>query len=244
MIRVFALDDEEPGLKNLLHLIKRMEAADVEVVGYGTSPLLARADVERLRPDLLFLDVQMPGITGLEFLSTFGTIRFEVVFVTAHEEYALKAIKAGALDYILKPVSLDDLRETFAKYRRKHREDAGPAGEDHRLALPSRTGYRLVPVSDILHVKGEDNYSTLKLAGQGSVVISRTLKDIEEKLRPPAFFRIHKSHLVNLAHVREYSMNDGGYVIMNDGERLDISRRRLGDFKELMERFLLGDRSR
>jgi two-component system LytT family response regulator len=244
MIRVFALDDEAPGLKNLINLIQRLGESDVEIVGQSSSPLLARAEVERLKPDLLFLDVQMPGITGLEFLSTFVTIQFEVVFVTAHEEYALQAIKAGALDYILKPVSLDDVRQAFNKYRKKHSENHQHSEDSQRLALPSKIGYRLVPITEIRHVKGEDNYSTVHLASGENIMISRTLKDVEEKLKPPRFFRIHKSHMINLSEVKEYSLHDGGFVVMNDGERLDISRRRLAEFREMMEQFLLGNRTR
>lgn len=244
MIRVFALDDEAPGLKNLINLIQRLGENDVEIVGQSSSPLQARAEVERLKPDLLFLDVQMPGITGLEFLSTFVTIQFEVVFVTAHEEYSLQAIKAGALDYILKPVSLDDVRQAFNKYRKKHSETHQQSEDSRRLALPSKIGYRLVPVTEIRHVKGDDNYSTVHLVSGDNIMISRTLKDVEEKLKPPQFFRIHKSHIINLSEVREYSLHDGGYVVMNDGERLDISRRRLAEFREIIEQFLLGNRPR
>jgi two-component system, LytTR family, response regulator len=227
-IRAYLLDDEEYSRLNLKNLLLNYCATDVEIIGDSDSPIIARKEIEQQAVDVLFLDIEMPKMTGFEFLATFQKINFQVVFVTAYQEYAIQAIKQGVLDYILKPISIEDLRNAVQKIKNsiKHLSN-------NKLLLYHEGMYRLIPKAQILYLEGSENYTKIICEQQQQYLISKTLKEYEYLVQEN-FYRIHKSYIINLQQLNAYSKTDGGTVTLNDGTILPISRRKQKEFNDLM----------
>jgi two-component system LytT family response regulator len=216
-----------------------------------------RAAIAVHRPDLVFLDVEMPPRTGFDLLRELGEaggVDFHVVFVTAHDHYAMKAIKFSELDYLLKPVSAADLREAVERASaggrrgpdprqfeilsegmeniegtQASRGSPGAGAAAGRIGLPTKDGILFARVADIIRCDAESNYTTVFLRDGTRSVTARTLGDVEQLLDDSGFVRIHQSHLVNLAHVRRYIKGDGGEVVLSDGAKVSVSRRHKSD---------------
>jgi two-component system, LytTR family, response regulator len=252
-IRLNALlvDDELPNIENLSALI----AAHCPWINVAGTARNIRSAVEFLQSnavDVVFLDIEMPNGNGFELLPHIGK-NTSVVFVTAHNRYALKALKASATDYLLKPIDIDELVETGNKLlaindgtdpfsaQKEERYQALRGTMQHRqkvekLILPHQRGFRVVNVSSIIYLEGDNSYTTVFTTNDAPAVVTRTLKDFEQMLEDdPDFFRIHKSYIVNLRHIHEFITEDGGYVILPGKQRLPVSRRRLGDFMRIMK---------
>ena len=211
----------------------------------------ARAWLQHNQADVIFLDISMPGETGFEMLEKIPGINFRVIFVTAHNEYALQAIKANALDYILKPVSIDELQTAVEKVKQLINSPAVADQSrqllDHllqtvhskippkKIALPQLGGISFIEVDDMVSLQADSNYTIIHMNTMQKMVISKTLKEFEELLDPAQFARIHKSYIVNLKYIKEYSTTDGGIVKMTDGNQWSISRRQLDTFLEKMK---------
>ncbi|MFP5222484.1 MAG: LytR/AlgR family response regulator transcription factor [Acidobacteriota bacterium] len=250
---VFIIDDEGPVRRELKHLLGRIE--NVAVVGEASSAAAAMPEVRALLPDLVFLDIQMPGLSGLELAYLFGDLPRKplLVFVTAYEEHAVQAFELDALDYILKPFTLERLRKTIDKARRYLRLDRPDprerSGHGDAAATPSNTdaglmekriplfdGERIVPThpKHIFHVTSEEGRITVH-AVHGRYTARATIAELEARLAPHGFFRAHRSHLVNLNHVAEILPWTGGSykLIMSDRERSEIvvSRYNVKDLK-------------
>ena len=211
----------------------------------------ARAWLQHNQADVIFLDISMPGETGFEMLEKIPGINFRVIFVTAHNEYALQAIKANALDYILKPVSIDELQTAVEKVKQFINSPAVADQNrqllDHllqtvhskippkKIALPQLGGISFIEVDDMVSLQADSNYTIIHMNTMQKMVISKTLKEFEELLDPAQFARIHKSYIVNLKYIKEYSTTDGGIVKMTDGNQWSISRRQLDTFLEKMK---------
>ncbi len=256
-LRSIIVDDEEKGRENLRTLLSD-HCPEIEVVGVADSVQEARDLVERLTPTVVFLDINMPIENGFDFLEYFSDRRFSVVFVTAYDQYAVKAIKASAVDYILKPIDLLDLRQAVDKLLTIHNEEpaqkAGPTlaraqvdlllenlqtpGAFERIILHLPRGIKIVKVSDIVYLKAESNYSNVVLQNGKTVMVSGTLKDYEEILSEDMFFRIHKSYVVNLLHVEEFHHTKNGSVLLSNGARLQVSARRVKDLMTRLQVFV------
>ncbi len=256
-LRAIIIDDEAKGRKNL-HKLLENNCPEIQVEATADSAVAGRQMVERHQPDVVFLDINMPIHNGFDFLEFFTEREFSVVFVTAYNEYALRAIKSSAVDYLLKPVDIFELKRAVKKLQSIHErpdseQEAGESlrgeqtqlllenlkarGSYERIILHMPRSIKIVRISEIVYLQAESNYSTVFLDDGAKVTISRTLKEFEEILSGDIFYRIHKSFLINLQHVKEYFFARGGAVCMSNGHKLQVSSRRSKEFLQHIEAF-------
>ncbi len=236
------IDDEIHATEALTNILK-LVTPDVEVIGVANDPRIGLEKIQALQPDLVFLDIQMPYMTGFELLEKLGKFNFAVIFTTAYDQYALQAFKVSAADYLLKPIDMDELEAAVGKVRERQvkqqtldfgsleklfRQVQRP--EARRLALPTSDGLVFVPMENIIRLQSDSNYTTFYLTGPEKMLVSRTLGEFEEQLEQNNFCRIHHSHIINLAHLKRYVRTDGGYAQMSDGTNVEISRRKKDEF--------------
>jgi len=237
MIKAIIIDDEQHCVDALgADLAKN--CANVEVVAKCASGKEGILAIKKHKPQLIFLDVEMPWMNGFEMLEMLDHIDFCIIFTTAYDKFAAKAFRISAVDYLLKPIDADDLKNAVQKTEEKILASAGsiniqnllsnmrqPA-QEQKIALPNRNGYEFTQVNSILYCAAEGAYTKVALTGKHALLISKTLGDIEEILPPELFIRIHHSTIVNINAVTHYSRADGGYVVMNTGEKLMVSKAR------------------
>lgn len=247
-LKVVLVDDEPKAIKNMTAMLSYFPF--VEVIGTASNATDARLLLSQITPDVLFLDIQMPTETGFELLASLEHRPFEVVFVTAYQEHALKAFKANALDYLTKPVDIDDLEAVINKSinRKKEKTEAykneqytgavdkalhsvATQGKMDKLMLPHLNGFRLVELDHIVYIEADGNYSVIHLIDFQKIVVSKQLGHLEPLLPESTFFRIHKSTIINLHHIEGFS-SPTQEVSMKDGAELAVSRRRLEEFQE------------
>jgi two-component system LytT family response regulator len=253
-LRTLIVDDEAPA-RETLKILLREHCPEIEVVGLADSVEAAQKLIKELSPQVIFLDICMPsGTEGFDLLESLPEKNFQVVFVTAFKDYALKAFHANAIHYILKPIDIDDLKvavkkavanqesfrnnnESLSSYIRslenltKSMNPALPLTQ--RITINHAKGFKIVDPSDIMYLEGEGNYTKIYFSDGTQYVDTRSLGIYEDILDPQKFFRIHKSHIVNVLCVNEFLNNEGSFVIMKNGTRLTISRLRLAGFLEL-----------
>ena len=250
MVKALLVDDERNNLESLQFLLHN-DCEGIEVVGKVSNAREARDWLADHTPDVIFLDINMPGENGFQFLSSLVTQNFKVVFVTAYNEYAIQAIKASALDYILKPVNIEELQTAVEKVKRSLNSPVAAEQNQQllehllqtvnkkvppkKIALPQLGGISFIEVDDMVSLQADSNYTIIHMNTMQKLVISKTLKDFEELLDQAQFARIHKSYIVNLKYIKEYSTTDGGVVKMTDGNQWSISRRQLELFLEKMK---------
>jgi len=238
MIRSIIIEDEEKARSNLTQILSEY-CKDVEVVDAQNNVKDGISAIEKHKPHLVFLDVHMQGETGFDLLEQIGKINFEIIFTTAHNEYAVKAFKFSAIDYLLKPVDIDELVNAVNKANTKIEDNAtkeryelvvenlkGQKSTFNKIALPTADGLVFVQVSDIIRCESEDNYTHFFLVNGERFLVSKTIKYFEELLTDQDFFRIHQSHLININHIVEYHKGEGGYAIMSDESSVIVSRRK------------------
>ena len=243
MIRTILIDDEEDG-RLVLQMALERYCPEVDLLAVCASPREGLAALAQFQPDLVFLDVQMPEMSGFKFLEQVGDINFEVIFVTAHDRYAIKAIKFSALDYLLKPVDVDELQQTLKRFPHTKRHPSQYQsvltnaqtfqGKMEKIAIPTQEGLEFIQTKDIIFCQADGNYTTLYLQGQDHILVSKKLKEFEQLLSESGFCRVHHSSLINLHHVQKYVKGEGGYVILSEGHHADISRRKKEDFLRLI----------
>jgi two-component system, LytTR family, response regulator len=243
------LIDDEPHATEALTNMLRMVANDITVIGTTNNAEAGLAMLREQPVDLLFLDIQMPHMTGFELLSKLDEIRFDVIFTTAYDQYALQAFKVSAVDYLLKPIDMDELEAAIQKVREKKQavapdfsaferlfQQVQPAQAPQRLGLPVGDGLTFVAISDIVRLQSDSNYTIFYLSNREKIMVSRTMGEYEQTLPKQQFCRVHHSHIINLAHLRRYVKTDGGYAEMSDGTKVEISRRKKDDFVAMLER--------
>jgi two-component system LytT family response regulator len=235
MIRTIIIDDEQHCVKALLNDLGK-HCPLVEVIDTCYSAKEGIMTVKKNRPDLIFLDVEMPWMNGFEMLEVLGEINFSIIFTTAHDEFAAKAFRISAIDYLLKPIDANDLKIAVQKVEKKLDEGSNlqhisnllrnmkQPTVDQKIALPQREGYEFVDVSSIIYLSAEGAYTKLQMLDKRTMLISRTLGDVEELLPPELFQRIHHSTLVNISYVSQFLRTDGGYVVLKSGEKLSVSK--------------------
>lgn len=234
MTTCYIVDDEQHAIDALAAMLKKKFARQVILCGSNTSAVAAAEEIESLQPDILFLDVEMPEMNGLELLKHFPARNFYVIFTTAHEKYALPALKAEAADYLVKPLSPQDVYDALQKCISKNKMPAAPAA--NRITLSVSQELLLVNTDDIIRIEANNNYSWFYFTNRPKLIVSKTLKEFDEQLSPHNFFRIHQSHLINLKHVESVHSNDGDYVMLSQGHRVEISRRNKADFLQLLKK--------
>ncbi|MBT1698084.1 LytTR family DNA-binding domain-containing protein [Fulvivirgaceae bacterium PWU4] len=242
MLKSIIIDDELKSRESLKKLLLTYCPEATEVNATCQNITEGMEAIYRFRPDIVFLDVQMQGETGFDLLTKFKRVDFEVIFTTAHAEYALQAIKFSAIDYLLKPVDIEDLRNAIAKVERKQNANIAfrmqhllqnlkvSNKESYKLALPTAEGLTFISVSQITYCKASGNYTEIFMTGGTKYLVCRQLKEYDDLLFEHDFFRIHHSYLINLNHVKNYVKGDGGYVVMTDDATIDVSRRKKESF--------------
>ena len=249
MIRCILIDDERNALEMMEWLIKTY-CPQVEIVDMCTSAQQGIESINAHKPDVIFLDIEMPRMNGFDMLEQFDKLFFDVVFCTAYDQFAIKAFKYSALNYLLKPVDPEDLKATVVRIEERKSIPSKEQFElllqninqpvkstPQRIALTTGDGMIFVPTTDIIYCEAESNYTSVVLANGKKVVVSKVLKDIDEALSGPDFCRVHSSFLINVNRIKKYVRGDGGYLIMDDDTNISISRNRRQEFMELFSKF-------
>ena len=250
MIRTIIIDDEPSAVNVLALLLKKRCKDDVEVVATSTSPVEGRKLIEQHQPELVFLDIEMPGMTGVDLLRSFSNPSFRVIFVTAYDAYAVEAFRLSAVDYLLKPVEGDDIVKAVMKIKNDIVRNQNLISTQlqqlekflmHNTNAETKIGIGMadkivfVNISDIVYCEASGSYTSVFFQDGTKMLASKSLGDFESQLMPHKFFRIHHSYLVNLNKVKEFQRHDGGYVIMENNKQLEISQRKRKDFLEAID---------
>jgi len=240
-IKAFLVDDEEAGIISLSNLLERRHP-EVKIMGTYTDSRLVSAAVETLRPDLVFLDINMPHFNGLELVTQFSGHIPQVIFTTAYDEYLLKALRLRVIDYLLKPIRAEELAAALARFESVQEEGSTLVenlnhmklnGDLEVIAISSTKGFKLQALADILYVEGAGSYCVFHTNDGTQMVVSKRLGEIEQRMSQTSFFRAHKSSLINLRHVKEYIRGEGGDVVMSNGQKIPLARHRKKEFMEM-----------
>lgn len=251
MITALLIDDDS-NLRNGMKGMLARYAPEIHILGEADSVKTGTQAIEYHQPNVIFLDIQLGDGTGFDILEQLSqnkvSFNSHVVFITAHEQYAVKAFRFSALDYLLKPVDPEDLRKVIEKIKKVLSNNDSYAHIDlllenirkkvdkfKRIALSTSDGIHLFEVSDIIRCESQDNYTKFYIKDNKPVLISKTLKEYEELLSEQGFERIHQSHLINLAYLKSYIKKDGGYAVMADNSHLPISQRKKERLQELLK---------
>lgn len=245
MISCVIIDDEANCREDLKAMIEHKFRGKIAVAGMGASVSEGVRVINKTMPDMVFLDIRMPVEDGFQLFNKFSHINFEVVFTTSFEEYALKAIKYAAFDYLMKPVDPEDLQELLERFEKRNAKSTAnhrikmllshleAGGEPNVLvSLPVGKEYKVMNARDIVYCKADVNYTEIISAGGEKVLVTKTLGTVEKILNYPFFFRCHKSYLVNLNHIDSYNRIDG-YIRMKNREVIYLANRRIEDFINL-----------
>src|SRR4051812_29625914 len=237
MIKAIIVDDEPPCCQTLIILLTRY-CPMVEVTGIYYSGAAALAAIKAMPPQVLFLDIEMPHMNGFEMLQQLPEVNFELIFTTSYDQYAIKAIRFSALDYLLKPIDREELQKAVQKAvgRMRHplpqqieillQKLNHPSLPVNKIAIPTMEGLQMISVESVISCNADSNYTILLLKNKQKIIASRTLKEIEEMLEDYSFARVHNSWLVNLNEVEKYVKGEGGFLLMSDGTTIDVSRSR------------------
>lgn len=239
------VDDEEFSRQNLKTLVSNY-CSHIKIVGLAESVQQARELIWEFNPEVVFLDIHMPGENGFDLLMSYKKSQnFPlIVFVTAHNNYAINAVKAGAFDYILKPIDIDELiecerRMLFVAGQEKALPDSHHIQSDQEtISIRHMKGIKMIPIKDITYLEADNSYTVIHFFGDTGIekfVVSRTLGDFEDILITKKFFRIHKSYLVNVRQVKDLLQEDNAYVITKDGSTIEISRRKKSLFRQYLQ---------
>lgn len=234
-LKAAIIDDEKHAISTLSYDLRENHSNEVEIIFSTTNPVEGLKQLRTEKPDLLFLDVNMPGLSGLDLVLLIDDLPTRVVFTTAHLEYAVQAVETIASGYLLKPVQPDDLQRIIQKIITEITIETREQPVSGKIPVPDADGVELVPYDEIIYCKSDSNYCELNLIGNRRIVVSRTLKYFEANLPSSQFFRIHKSYLVNLHHVKKYLKRDGGELLMSDNKLLPISRSHREEILKLIQ---------
>lgn len=253
-MRAIIIDDEINCIGTLEILIGK-HAPEVKILATCKSGAEGLEALEKHDPDLIFLDIAMPKMSGFEMLAKVDAPNFEIVFTTAYDAYALQAFKVSAVDYLLKPIDRDELLDALTKVKRRielkknatspqsypvqwerflenlsHQNERFP-----NIALSTSDGIEMIPARSILYIEADGNYSRVRLQEDRSILVSKTLREMEETLDGYKFVRVHHSHLVNAREISKYVKGEGGYVILHNGEHINVSRRRKPELLKVLK---------
>lgn len=247
MLKAIIVDDEQHCITRLTGLLKEI-GPNIEILASCKTITEGKTQIEKYKPDILFLDVRLGNTTGFDLLSQLVHLDFELIFTTSFDAYALKAIKFSALDYLLKPIAKEDLYEALQKVRKNrglketakkidvlfHNFKEG-SGHSKRIAIPTVDGFVMVDTNDMVRLQSDANYTHIHTLTNKKITASKTLKYFEGILDGSNFFRVHKSHLINLSFVEYYLKGKGGYITLTDGAKIEVAVRRKD---ELLKRLM------
>jgi two-component system, LytTR family, response regulator len=245
MIKAVIIDDEKNAL-DVLDMQLNQFCEEVNIVAKCDSGDKGIAAIKKNNPDLVFLDIEMPHKNGFDVLKETSQFNYDVIFTTAYDQFAIKAFKFSAIDYLLKPIDILELQAAVEKVKNKKGSTSleeklktllsqlqpPPAVKQQRIALPVGDAMQFMQPDDILRCESDSNYTHIFLVNGKKITTAKTLKDVEESLEGLNFYRIHQSHLVNMHHISKVVRGDGGYVVMDDGTRLTISRNKKEAFMD------------
>ena len=241
MLKAIIIDDEPDCCESLATLLERF-CPEVQIASTCYSGAEALIAILEIKPHLIFLDIEMPYMNGFELLEKLPAVDFDVIFTTSYDQYAIRAFRFSALDYLLKPIDREELQKAVQKVLHKKQNQIPQQLEillqkiNHtnnaiqRIALPTMEGLQLVAINSIISCASDGNYTVFFMKDKQKLIISRPLKEVEEMLEDHLFLRVHNSYIVNLNEISKYVKGEGGYLIMTDGSTVDVSRSR----KELM----------
>ena len=236
--KTIIIDDEENSRSNTKSMLANY-CPEIEVVAEATSGMEGKKLIQELKPQVVFCDINMPGMTGLEMVDGLAHRDFCLIFLTAYSEHGITALKAGAIDYLLKPLLLGELQGAVKKVVHHYEQKGAPAiniSQDKNLVLINHSkGFTLIDYKDIVWLEASDNYTNLFLNTGKKIVASKTLKEFEAILPNNVFFRIHRSSLINIDFIKEYSNAEGGTIIMSDGTSIQVSKARSQEFSEFIK---------
>ncbi len=249
MIKCLIVDDESKAREILVEML-RLYCSDVQVIGQAHNVNTAHALIQELKPELVLLDIKMPDGSGFDLLNRFSNIDFKVVFITAHEEYAIKAFGFTVLDYLLKPMDPTDLiraiekivapkevvniNEQFQAFKDNYNKEGNL--QDKRIVLKTWENIYIINLKDVIRCQAEKNYTYFFFTNREKLIVSKTLKEYEDILSEYGFMRVHRSHLVNLNFIDRFDKTEGGYVYTMDGSKLEVSHRK----KDALLEYIMG----
>jgi two-component system, LytTR family, response regulator len=245
MTKALIIDDEKHCIITLEYLLSQIE--NVTVVATTQDSTLSKKLIEQYQPDIVFLDIEMPEMNGFDVINQFETLPFKVIFTTAYDQYALKALRMNALDYLLKPIAQNDITIALEKYQNKEMEISKDQVQNLHLfnngkmqdtiALSTQQGLLFVKIDDIMYLEASSCYTFIVMNDKTKHLASKTMATFEEVLSDnPLFFRTHKSHIVNLKFIKQYIRGEGGELIMQDGNNIALSRNRKQEFLNLFKK--------
>lgn len=239
------LIEDEPRSQKVLAMLIEQNCPQINLLKVCDDARQGIEAVDEHQPDLIFLDVRMPGLSGFEFLDAFKEPPFEIIFVTAYDQYAIEALRRSAVDYLLKPVNEADLvravksagqrirqKASKVKYKVLMENQKAPNPQHQKLVVPTRDGLRFIPLEEVVKLQADRNYTRIFILDGTELISTNHLKLYEESLPSELFFRTHHSYIINLQHVKNYVRGEGGYVVLSGGGTADISKRRKRDFLE------------
>ena len=244
-IRAILIDDELPSLQNLEQKITEF-CPDIKIIGSTQKPEEAIQLIEHSRPDVIFLDIEMPRMNGFKMLEEIREKDFDIVFTTAYSLYAIDAVRISAFDYLVKPVSVKDLQNCVARLFKDQAKQtpekldvlrqnlSDSRSQNDKITISTNEGVEFIEIKNILRIESSSNYSKMFFTDGKSLLVTKLLKDFEEILTPYRFYRIHNSHLINLSYIKKYIRGDGGQVVMQNDEIIDVARRKKEEFLKLI----------
>lgn len=245
-LRIIIIDDEVDAIEAIESIIG-INNQDYEIIAKTTDPVKGLGLILQHKPDLVFLDIEMPGMNGFQLLESIPVIDFEVIFATAYEHYAIRAIKANALDYILKPVSIPEVLNAIDKVQKKKQNTIGNSEnynnllteiisrKNSQIKIPTLKGFEFIETDELIYLEADGSYTTAYFKNTDKLVISKPIKQIEPLLKSDSFFRVHRSYIVNTVYIRRFDRKKYSLIMINDSV-VPISRRRYNDFMDFLEK--------
>lgn len=239
------IDDERNSLQNLEQKLNEF-CPDVKVLAMAERPEDAILLIRRYNPDVIFLDIEMPRMSGLRMLDELPEYQGEIIFTTAYNHYAVEAIRFSAFDYLIKPVSITELQNAVSRLVKYHQSEtkerldilrqslSESKSQEDKIAVPTMEGLEFLQIRNIIHIESDSNYSKIYMHDGKSMLVTKLLKDFEEILLPYRFYRVHNSHLINLSYIKKYIRGDGGQVVMQNGDLIDVARRKKDEFLKMI----------
>ena len=247
-ITTFIIDDEFQS-RNLLHKMLQQYFPEIIVLGEASSIEEGLQGINEYKPDIVFLDIQLKGETGFDLLNRLPKIDFALIFVTAYDQYAIKAFRFNAIDYLLKPIVTEELIEAVNKVKQRiassktdtkelvdqlYLDIRNPKKVHDKIAISTLDGFIIVPINEIIYCHANSNYTRFYLTDKKTILSSYTLKQYDEILTSQSFFRAHRSYLINLAHVKIYKKGEGGEIVMSNGDEIELARAHKAEFLHLL----------
>ena len=244
-IKAIIIDDELSSLQNLQQKLAEF-CPSIQIIATAQKPEDAILLINHHRPEVIFLDIEMPKMSGFRMLEELREVDFEIIFTTAYNHYAIEAIRIAAFDYLLKPIAIKDLQQAVERlnkihnYQTKEKIDILRSSlndkktQDDKIAISTTEGLEFIPIKNILHIESNSNYSKIYFQDNRTLTVTKLLKDFEDMLVPYHFYRVHNSHLINLNYIQKYLRGNGGRVMMQDGTEIEVARRKKDEFLKMI----------